>query len=236
MIGSPPDAVQALRDRKTIAKEVTNILRWRVIRGDLPAGERIGEEKVARELGVSRGPVREALRELENEGLVVVEAYRGAVVVDVSAAELKGVLLPVRHVIEQHVVENTLDKLTERDYAALGAIAQEMARVVDDEEQDLMQLMVELDIAFHSYIIDKYGDFHSRQLWASIAPRVRAGFYRFGTLHSHPGAIAVEHDELLDALRTRDLDTTLEALAEHVLASPIRLLERAEERDTDGGH
>lgn len=234
MIGSPADAVQALRDRKTIAKEVTNILRWRIIRGDLAAGERVGEEKVARELGVSRGPVRESLRELENEGLLVVEAYRGAVVVEVSAAELKGVLLPVRHVIEQHVVENALADLSDRDYAALEAIAQEMARVVAGGGDDLMQLMVELDVAFHSYIIDTHGDFHSRQLWASIAPRVRAGFYKLGALHSHPGAIAAEHDELLAALRTHDLTIALEALSEHVLASPIRLLESVEGGVDDG--
>lgn len=224
---SQRQTVQTLRDRKTISQEVAEVLRWRIIQGEIAPGDRVAEEKVARELGVSRGPVREALRELERDGLLVVEPYKGAVVLEISADDLRGVLLPVRHVLEQWAVEHALDALTEDDYAELGDIVERMRTAVDTGGEGLLRELVELDVAFHAYIIEMFGGAHAKQMWASIAPRVLAGFYRLGSLHSHPSTIVTEHEELLEALRTRDLAVAREALSEHVIVSTIRLLDRA---------
>lgn len=229
---SARQTVQSLSDRKTISQEVAEVLRWRIIRGELAAGDRITEEKVAKEFNISRGPVREAVRELERDGLLVMEAYRGAIVLGITADDLRGVLLPVRHVLEQWAVEHALEALDESGFTALEQLVDEMSAKVDgSSDDDLLRSLVELDVAFHSYIIDKFGGSHARQVWASIAPRVLAGFYRLGSLHSHPGEIVAEHKDLLQALRTRDLVVAREALAEHVIASPIRLLDLVVDED-----
>lgn len=216
--------VQTLKDRKTISQEVAEVLRWRIIRGEIAAGERLAEERVARELGISRGPVREALRELERDGLIVVEPYRGAIVLEISVDDLRGVLLPVRHVLEQRAVEHALNELSDKHFAALEEIVSAMDRTANSDDENQLRTLVELDVEFHSLIINEFGGEHAKHLWASIAPRVLAGFYRLGSLHSHPGVIVHEHEDLLVALRTRDLATARDALAEHVIASPIRLL------------
>ena len=80
--------------------EITEALRMRIIDGTLSPGIRISEDWVASEMGVSRGPVREAIRELENEGLLVVLPYRGTFVSEISTSELRNTLIPIRLILE----------------------------------------------------------------------------------------------------------------------------------------
>lgn len=223
------EGVRTLRDRLTISQELTDILRRRVVRGELTPGTRIAEESIAREFGVSRGPVREALRQLEKDGLIVVEPFRGAIVVEISNEDLKGLLLPVRFVLERFAVEDALKVIQQRDLDQLQRVIDLMKEAVADGGDDLLQKLVDLDVEFHSTIIRLAGDFHAEQLWSTIEPRIRAGFYQLGSLHSHPGIIVDEHEELLKVIRGGDLAEVLEVLDEHVLASPIRLLGRKSE-------
>lgn len=217
---------RVLRDRLTISQELTDILRGRVIRGEFPPGTRIAEESIAREFGISRGPVREALRQLEKDGLIVVEAYKGAIVVEISDADLRGILLPVRYVLEKFALEGALKVLQERDLEALQHIIDLMKQTVNEGGADQLQNLVDLDVEFHTYIINMSNDYHAEQLWSTIEPRIRAGFYQLGSLHEHPGIIVDEHVQLLEVIRGGDLTAALEMLDEHVLASPIRLLGR----------
>lgn len=217
---------RVLRDRLTISQELTDILRGRVIRGEFSPGTRIAEESIAREFGISRGPVREALRQLEKDGLIVVEAYKGAIVVEISDADLRGILLPVRYVLEKFALEGALKVLQERDLEALQHIIDLMTQTVNEGGADQLQSLVDLDVEFHTYIINMSNDYHAEQLWSTIEPRIRAGFYQLGSLHEHPGVIVDEHVQLLEVIRGGDLAAALEMLDEHVLASPIRLLGR----------
>ncbi|MDI6023677.1 GntR family transcriptional regulator [Leucobacter sp. UT-8R-CII-1-4] len=225
---------RVLRDRLTISQELTDILRGRVIRGEFPPGTRIAEESIAREFGISRGPVREALRQLEKDGLIVVEAYKGAIVVEISDADLRGILLPVRYVLEKFALEGALKVLQERDLEALQNIIDLMTQTVNEGGPDQLQNLVDLDVEFHTYIINMSNDYHAEQLWSTIEPRIRAGFYQLGSLHEHPGVIVDEHVQLLEVIRGGDLTAALEMLDEHVLASPIRLLGRRQGNEAHG--
>ena len=73
--------------RKTLREQVVEILRHKILSGEIKPGERIIEAKVAEELKVSRGPLREALRQIEEEGLVVYEAQKGCVVKTMKNSE-----------------------------------------------------------------------------------------------------------------------------------------------------
>ncbi len=225
---------RVLRDRLTISQELTDILRGRVIHGEFPPGTRIAEESIAREFGISRGPVREALRQLEKDGLIVVEAYKGAIVVEISDADLRGILLPVRYVLEKFALEGALKVLQERDLEALQHIIDLMKQAVNEGGEEQLQKLVDLDVEFHSYVINMSNDYHAEQLWSTIEPRIRAGFYQLGSLHEHPGVIVDEHVELLEVIRGGDLAAALEMLDEHVLASPIRLLGRRQGSEAPG--
>lgn len=220
------------RGRLTISSEVTEALRWRIIDGTLPAGTRLGEERISKDMGISRGPVREALRELEKEGLIAVEAYRGAVVVGIAESELRSVLIPVRWILEKSAVKAAMPRMTEEDFGALELISSEMREVggAGSGSGTTLRQLVELDVAFHRHIVERSNEYHTMQLWLAIQPRIRMGFYHLGSRHHHSSTIAEEHEELLAALRTRDLQVVLDALDAHAMTSPLELLDRGPNR------
>jgi len=192
-------------------EQVVEALREAIIAGKLEDGERLIEDKIARELQTSRGPVREALRQLEHEGFVVSYPYRGAVVLGVSDEEVHQVLIPVRLTLEKFSIPKAVERMDDADFAELAKevwVMGEAARTND------LQKSVDADIRFHELLLERSGQPHAAQVWRSIAPRIRAYFFRYG--RSNLQRIASEHAELLAALQTRDPDAIAAALEQHI--------------------
>src|SRR3954470_14617487 len=101
-------------------QHVLEALRDEIVAGRLEDGERLIEDKIARQLKTSRGPVREALRQLEHEGFVVSYPYRGAVVLGVSDEEVREVLVPVRLVLEKASFPKAADRMSDDDFAEIA--------------------------------------------------------------------------------------------------------------------
>ena len=158
-------------------QQVVEILRSAIIMGSYEPGERLIEATLSTELGTSRGPVREALRQLENEGLVMSFPYRGAVVLGVSDEEVQEVLIPIRLTLERYSFVHALDRMTEEDFAELGKQVwlMEQAAPADD-----LARHVEADLRFHEIVISASGQTHTVQIWRTIWPRIRAYFFRYG--------------------------------------------------------
>ena len=158
-------------------QQVVEILRSAIIMGNYEPGERLIEATLSTELGTSRGPVREALRQLENEGLVMSFPYRGAVVLGVSDEEVQEVLIPIRLTLERYSFMHALDRMTEEDFAELGKQVwlMEQAAAADD-----LARHVEADLRFHEIVISASGQTHTVQIWRTIWPRIRAYFFRYG--------------------------------------------------------
>src|SRR6476659_7823713 len=111
----PPEPTTKSRRRE----QVVAALRDAIVAGQLEDGERLIEDKIARELKTSRGPVREALRQLEHEGFVVSYPYRGAVVLGVSDEEVQDVLIPIRLTLERFSFDKAIERMSETDFAEL---------------------------------------------------------------------------------------------------------------------
>ena len=188
------------------------LLRTAIISGRFEAGERLIESALSAEFGTSRGPVREALRQLENEGLVMSFPYRGAVVLGVSDEEVQEVLIPVRLTLERYSWSHALAKLTDDDFAELAKQIWIMEQA--GQANDLSKL-VEADLNFHEIVISASGQLHTVQIWRTIWPRIRAYFYRYERFRSFEDTVA-DHRELLAALQTRDPATVLAQLERHI--------------------
>jgi DNA-binding GntR family transcriptional regulator len=193
-------------------QQVTETLRMAIISGRFEPGERLIESVLSTELGTSRGPVREALRQLENEGLVMSFPYRGAVVLGVSDDEVHEVLIPIRLTLERSSFARALEKMTDNDFAELGKQIWLMEQA--GKANDLLKL-VEADLAFHEIVILASGQLHTLQIWRTIEPRIRAYFYRYERFRSFEETVE-EHRALLDALQTRDPAIALEQLELHI--------------------
>jgi len=199
-------------------QQVVEILRSSIIAGRYEPGERLIEATLSSELGTSRGPVREALRQLENEGLLMSFPYRGAFVLGVSDEEVQEVLIPIRLTLERHSFLHAIDRMTEADFAELGKQIWMMEQAA--EADDLLKL-VEADLRFHDIVISSSGQTHTVQIWRSIWPRIRAYFFRYGRGKSLETMVE-EHRELLAALQSRDPELVLRVLEQHIaVPSPL---------------
>jgi DNA-binding GntR family transcriptional regulator len=196
-------------------QQVLEILRSEIMTGRYEPGERLVEATISEELGTSRGPVREALRQLEHEGLVDSVPYRGAVVLDVSDEEVQEVLIPIRLTLESFSFAKALEVMTEDEF---GELAKQLWLMEEGARRNDLQQVVEADLAFHELVIAGSGR-HTMQVWRSIWPRIRSYFIRYGRFRELD-SIVEEHRELLEALRSRDRGTMLAVLERHI-AVPV---------------
>ena len=118
----------ALLDKSTISTQVAQELRRRILAGDYAAGVKLQQEQIAAELGVSRSPVREALGQLEAEGLVVLTPQKGAQVSPLSRDEVSE-LFEFRTLVEPHLIALAIPLMTDADFRKATAIIAEMTDI-----------------------------------------------------------------------------------------------------------
>lgn len=206
---------------RSLRQQVASSLRDAILTGTLKPGERLVEEDISQGMRTSRGPLREALRQLEQEGLVMSFPYRGSFVSRISTLEVRQVLIPMRATLEGFGFDQALDNLTEDDVTEMRGIIERMEEAV--RGGDLIEL-VEDDVAFHGLVMSRSGQPHTTQIWGSIAPRMRAYFYThlreaMPTQEQLVG-VAKAHRDLFDALVARDRKRVAALLLEHVQDLP----------------
>jgi DNA-binding GntR family transcriptional regulator len=206
---------------RSLRQQVAASLRDAILSGSLRPGERLVEKEISQGLHTSRGPLREALRQLEQEGLVMSYPYRGSFVTRISAVEVHEVLMPLRATLEGFGFAHALDNLTEADLTELRGILvriEESARDVD------LMALVESDVAFHRLVMSRSGQPQTTQIWGTIAPRMRAYFYTHlrDVMPSQEQLehVVDEHRALFDALVARDRERVAALLVEHVQDLP----------------
>ncbi len=197
------------------ASRIADTLRERIVSGETQPGEHLVEQQIADDLQTSRGPVREALRRLEYEGLVVSSPYRGAVVVGISDEEVE-VLMSLRVTLERFSFRKALFVMGDPELAELNKVVWQMERAASRNEIDGV---VEADLRFHESVLEMSGQPHTVQVWRSIESRIRAYFYRFDRDRDLQSIVA-EHRELFDALVAGQEDSLLKLLVAHI-AVPI---------------
>lgn len=194
-------------------------LRDAIVFGDLQPGERLVEREIAARTGVSRGPVREALRQLEQEGLIVSIPYQGTYVAGISDVEVDEIIIPIRLVLETFAYRQSMSALEPSDFDDLAGLVERMQRAADAVD---LPALVEVDLQFHSRVIERAGN-QCLQIWRSIEPRVRAYFFRDVVRHSSLQDFPSEHVELLEAMRSTDVGRVVPLLEQHIReASSLR--------------
>ena len=206
----PPLPAASLASRR---ETVADALREAITSGRLQAGQKLTESGVADHLGTSRAPVREALRQLEQEGLVISYPYRGTEVLGVSQEEIENVLVPVRISLEKFAFRKAMPRLTDADYAHLQSLVRTMEEAAEAADA---ALLADEDIRFHEAVVTLSGQQHCLQIWRSIQPRVRAYFRRDASHYSDAAVVAEQHRELVHALRAGDEQALDRAVTAHI--------------------
>lgn len=172
-------------------------LRKAIIRGDLPAGVHLAEEELAARLGVSRGPVRQALVRLEHEGLVRILPRRGAVVLGFTEEDVREVY-DLRRLIEAHAARRSAAHASAEALAELRALA---GQVVESAETSRFGREVSFDLDFHRHLVAMAGHRRLLAAWEPLTATVQA--LLTVTQARMPG-VAASHFEIVAALESRD--------------------------------
>lgn len=191
---------------------VFNTLRQAILRGELKPGERLMEIQLANKLGVSRTPIREALRKLELEGLVNMVPRKGAEVADITEKSLRDVL-EVRKALEELSVQLACEKITEEEIEELKRVAERFKDTLDD--QDVTKI-AEADVAFHDVIYTATDN----QKLILLLNNLREQMYRYRVEYlkkeeAYPQLIA-EHEELIDNISKRNKEEATRIMCEHI--------------------
>lgn len=188
-----------LISRQTVAQAVTESLREQIVSGRLPVGTVLRQEEIARELGVSRTPLREAITRLAAEGLIRNDTHRGAVVRKPSQAELDEAYL-IRETLEGLAARHAAERTTAEDIERLRATLAKFDSAANSDE------WAQLNTRFHMEIYELSGLKQLSELIASIRNRTEL-FVRM--LVTHAGRAEAAHQDhlrILDALSRGDPD------------------------------
>lgn len=196
--------------RSVLSDLVKDHLLEAIMAGVYPPGSRIVETQVARELGTSQAPVREALRDLEGLGIVELAAFRGARVRHPSRDELLEAY-GVRTELETYAARLALPRISDADVAELEEYVDRMRQAAARGDAHAEALA---DVTFHGRIVEMSGNRTLTRVWRTLEPASRT----YITL-AIPGAnlprVADLHEPILEALRHRDDEGAADALRGH---------------------
>ena len=192
--------------------QVYKAVRDAIVTGKLKPGERIIEDRICSELGVSRSPLREALRKLEGEGLVSILPRRGAIVTELSDREGLD-LFDVREVLEGLATRAAARRITDEEIGDLEEVCKRMDRALAARDTGAL---VELNTQFHRLVTLASRNRWLKEFMPSVRDQTRR-FYRSAVETPSRGQRSVaEHWHVLDALKRRDADEAEEVARKHV--------------------
>ena len=191
---------------------VFNTLRQAILRGELKPGERLMEIQLANKLGVSRTPIREAIRKLELEGLVLMIPRRGAEVAEITEKSLRDVL-EVRSALEELAVELACERITDEDVDKLREAAKEFEEV---SKSDDVTALAEADVKFHDIIYLATDNQRLIQLLYNLREQMYRYRVEYLKREEVYATLFAEHEHIIECIVRRDKSAAKQAISTHI--------------------
>ncbi|WP_243745318.1 GntR family transcriptional regulator [Streptomyces hainanensis] len=200
--------------RRTTSSLIVDQLRERIVDGTFPPGGQMAEAQLAATFGISRGPVREALQRLVQEGLLVNIKNRGVFVIELGPADLADVCLS-RRLIERKAASLLWKSKDERHLSRLDVAAAELAATTGDSWAEV----VERDLAFHESLVESAESPRLSRMFATLVAETRIGLATRPEARRERAALVAEHRALIELLRDGTERRLLAAIDAHLDAS-----------------
>ncbi len=187
-------------------------LRESIVKGEITSGERLMEIHLANMLGVSRTPVREAIKMLEIEGFVVVEPGKGAQVAGITEKDMRD-MLDVRKALEVLSVELACRRISKDEIIRLSDALNNFIRAVEDNDAEEI---ADADVAFHDII---YKATKNKRLLNIISDQMQPMYrYRLEYIKNrdYHKSLMKEHTAIFEAIKNRDVATAVKCTTEHI--------------------
>ena len=183
--------------REPIKSQAAAYIREAILTGGLQPEERIVPSAIAKELNTGRGVIREALMQLESEGLVKTIPYRGSFVSKLNYDDLEEIST-LRTMIESYAIRESVGKITEEDYHALYEICSNMQRSADQKK---LYDVVRYDSDFHGYFVKKVSRSVLYEAWDITTGKMSNLFFSMFSRGYPLSQVAENHVKLIETLR-----------------------------------
>lgn len=194
---------------RTLPEQIAARLQQDILGGHLKPGEPLREADLSERFGVSRGPVREAFRQLVQQGLLVLEPNKGVRVAQNPSDEMRPLVVQLRRTIEVYVLESIFDRITDSDIDTWQAILNDIRTACELND---LNALTNYDLRFHQAIVKSHDDRDLFTLWQPIAMRMMMQYNRLDDIMDSYR----EHKLILDAIRARDRKAAIEALSTNI--------------------
>jgi DNA-binding GntR family transcriptional regulator len=217
---SPKDDHLAKITRESTASVIARQLRNAIIHGSIQPGAQLGEAELANRLGVSRGPLREAMQRLVQEGLLRSEPNRGLFVIELTADDVEDIYL-ARAAVERAAVTAILDGDPTRCVAALRKSHEVMTRAAKRADAAALS---DADLSFHQALVAEADSPRLKRMHDTLLAETRMCLTALELTDYLPIDVVAEHGEIVDAIEGRDRRRLERLLASHTEDALNRLV------------
>lgn len=200
-------------DDTTVRHRIAQQLTKHIVAGNFQPGQRLTEQELASSLQVSRGPLREAIRELAETGLLVSVPYKGLYVRSVTRRDLEE-LYSLRTTLERFAFERCWQKRSTDSLADLSHRNADLVRVIDAGNDGLQAIALELQL--HAWCYELSDHRLLQRSWESMLPNLNLYFSLHQRAHGRSGPLRESHDRYVELAHGDSLDDMLEHLTEHM--------------------
>jgi GntR family transcriptional regulator, gluconate operon transcriptional repressor len=219
----------------TLSSRTTDLLRERIVAGDFRLGERLVESRIAQQLQISRGPVRDALKQLRAEGLVREEPRRGFFIVDLTAEDLREIY-ELRAAIEGRAARLVILR---RDLEAIDELREILRRLRRATDENDRTSFTRLDLAFHEKLCLLSGNSKLHRVFVGYAAVLGMLFKlevdKIYTSQDSLESLWEDHRALFEAIESLEVKLAEEACDEHLSRARERLIQEFGRSLTAGG-
>jgi len=201
--------------QRTLKENVTNILRQSIVDGSLAPGSELNQAQIAEKLGVSRGPIREALGKLEQEGLIRTVPYKGVFITPLDRQYVEE-LYSVRALLETMALERGIERMTDDDLSILRRYVDEMRLAAQAENT---KLLLSVDLQFHEHIVRMAQHDIALRLWKQLEVGVQRCVYTQHRIYEMLEEVVGSHPILVEAIAARNVESAVEILHKHISES-----------------
>lgn len=209
-----------LKNRPNLSEDVYEAIKGRLGKSDLKPGIKIKEEQLAKELGVSRTPVREALNKLEREGLVEIIPRYGTFVADLTPNDVKEIY-DVRAELEGLALRlcflNLDKKKKKKFYQKLSEMADFLTKCESYVEEGNFEPFIKADINFHDFIVISSENSRLIQVMRNLNAQIQLGRMESFSVPGRARNSLREHEEIIDAMLQKDTNKAEKLIKKHCM-------------------
>ena len=207
------DKMKKTVDSTNLRDQTYDIIKNMIILREIEPGKKINEEHIAREIQVSRTPIREALCRLENEGIVRIIPRRGAFVSDLTETNVKEILL-IREVLEGLVTRLAVENMDQKTLEKLTKVL-EKVRTIPETDRELIHY-TRSEVDFHALLLDASNNQMLKNMMEIINAHLQIIRLRTVVIPERARKTVKEHQQILQAIEDGDADAAEELMRKHV--------------------